>query len=374
RNREDRCDATKARRSLRAHRIGVAKHPLLRRPALPPTRRCGRRAGKEEEDASFDLERSPGSRRSPGQRPRPRGPAVGRARTRPRDGPQRLTPFLPSGAGGEPVTANWCRRHLFLLSFSTPMDDIHISRELYQAVERGELPREFLEEVQAEHLLARCPHCRAEAEAYAFGRTAGPSAWSRFLQVLSLLVPRWMAPAERELRGARRDFEELLALSREERGVRLARARSRFRSPGLVRLLLAESRRRLPGQPAEALHFAELAWKVANRNPAMPEFYELYVLATVGMANACRVRNEAARADELFALARQVMDKHGVTDPAVIARVDDLVGSRRKDQRRFPEAEKLLKRAAVLYGLARSPEDHARVLINLADTCCARGS
>ena len=201
------------------------------------------------------------------------------------------------------------------------MDDIHISRELYQAVERGELPREFLEEVQAEHLLARCPHCRAEAEAYAFGRTAGASAWSRFLQVLSLLVPHWMVPAEREARGAQRDFEELLALSQEERGVRLARARSRFRSPGLVRLLLAESRRRLPGEPAEAFLFAELAWKVANRNPAMPEFYELYVLATVGMANACRVRNEAARADELFALARQVMDKHGVTDPAIIARV-----------------------------------------------------
>ncbi len=254
------------------------------------------------------------------------------------------------------------------------MDDIHISRELYQAVERGELPREFLEEVQAKHLLARCPHCRAEAEAYAFGRTAGASAWSRFLQSLSLLIPRWMAPAEREARGARRDFEELLALSQEEREVRLARARSRFRSSGLVRRLLDESRRRLPDQPAEAFHFAELAWKVANRNPGMPEFYELYVLATAAMANTCRARDENSRAEELFALARQVMDRHGVTDPAVIARVDDLVGSLRKDQRRFPEAEKLLKRAAVLYGLARSPEDHARVLIKLADTYGARGS
>ncbi len=254
------------------------------------------------------------------------------------------------------------------------MDDIHISRELYQAVERGELPRDFLEEAQAEHLLARCPHCRAEAEAYAFGRTAGPSAWSRFLRSLALLLPQWMAPAERELRGARRDFEELLTLSPEERGDRLARARSRFRSPSLVRLLLDESRRRLPGQPAEALHFAELARNVANRNPGMPEFYELYALATAAMANACRAQDENSRAEELFALARQVMDKHGVTDPAVIARVDDLVGSLRKDQRRFPEAEKLLKRAAILYGLARCPEDHARVLINLADTCCARGS
>lgn len=254
------------------------------------------------------------------------------------------------------------------------MDDIHISRELYRAVERGELPRAFLEEAQAEHLLARCPHCRTEAEAYAFGRKAELSAWSRFLHVLLLLVPRWMAPSERELRGARRDFEELLSLPQEDRRGRLARARSRFRSPGLVRLLLDESRRCLPGQPAEALHFAELARTVANRNPGMPEFYDLYVLSTAAMGNACRVQNEAARADELFTLARQIMDQHGVTDPAVIARVDDLVGSRRKDQRRFPEAEKLLKRAAVLYGLARSSEDQARILIKLADTYCARGS
>ncbi len=254
------------------------------------------------------------------------------------------------------------------------MDDIHISRELYQAVEQGELSRDVLGDLQAQHLLARCPHCRVEAEAYAFRRKADPSTWRRFLQSLSLLIPRWMAPEERELRGARRELAELLALSPEDREGRLTTARSRFRSPSLVRLLLEESRRRLPGQPAEALHFAELAWKVANRNPGTPEFYELYVLATAARANACRAQDENSQAEELFALARQIMDKHGVTDPAVIARVDDLMGSLRKDQRRFPEAERLLKRAAVLYGLARSHDDQARALIKLADTYCARGS
>ena len=254
------------------------------------------------------------------------------------------------------------------------MDDIHISRELYQAVERGELPRDFLEEIQADHLLARCPHCRAEAEAYTLGRKPDPSGGSRFLQSLSLLIPQWLVPAARELRDARRDLEEILSLPFEARADRLARARSRFRSPSLVRLLLDESRRRLPGQPAEAFHFAELARTVANRNPGMTEFYELYVLATATMGNACRAQDENSKAEDHFALARQIMDKHGVTAPEVIARVDDLVGSLRKDQRRFPEAEKLLKRAAVLYGLARSSEDQARVLTNLADTYCARGS
>lgn len=155
------------------------------------------------------------------------------------------------------------------------MDDIHISRELYQAVERGELPRDFLEEIQAEHLLARCPHCRAEAEAYTLGQKAGPSGWSRFLQSLSLLIPRWLAPEARELRDARRDLTEILSLSLAARTGRISRARSRFRSPSLVRLLLNESRQRLPGQPAEAFHFAELARTVANRNPGTSDFYEL---------------------------------------------------------------------------------------------------
>lgn len=254
------------------------------------------------------------------------------------------------------------------------MRDIHISRELYHAVERGDLPKEFLEEVQAEHLLARCSCCRAEAEAYASRRSAGFFAWSRVLQLISHLVPLWLTPSERELRGAQRDFEELLAIAPEDRASRLARARSRFRSPALVRLLLDESRRCLPSHPVEAFHFAELARTVANRNPRMPEFFELYVLATAAQANACRVQDENGRAEELFALARQIMDQHGVADPAVIARVDDLEGSLRKDQRRFPEAEKLLKRAAALYFLTRSIEDRARVLVKLADTYCARGA
>jgi tetratricopeptide (TPR) repeat protein len=254
------------------------------------------------------------------------------------------------------------------------MNDIHVSRELYRAVERGQLPRSFLERIQAEHLLARCPHCRAEAEAYAAEPKTEASAWSRLLKAITLLIGRLTAPAEREERCARQDLEELVALPAEARGDRIERARGRFRSPFLVRLLLEESRRCIPHQPNEALQLAELARLVTNRNPRMPEYFELYVLSTASKANACRAQDESGRADELFMLARQIMDKHGITDPAVIARVDDLMGSLRKDQRRFPEAEMLLTRAATLYGLAHSPQDVARVLINLADTYCARGA
>src|SRR6185295_18482707 len=130
-------------------------------------RRSGRRAGKEAEDAAFALERSLGSRRSLGQQPKPRGHAVVRARSRTRDGPGRLGRcVLSPGADGRPCYRICAVGTTFCYSLPRSMDDIHISRELYQAVERGELSRGFLEELQAEHLRARCPHCRAEADAY----------------------------------------------------------------------------------------------------------------------------------------------------------------------------------------------------------------
>lgn len=36
-----------------------------------------------------------------------------------------------------------------------------MTREIYRAIERQEIPRSFLEEVMADHLMACCAHCRA---------------------------------------------------------------------------------------------------------------------------------------------------------------------------------------------------------------------
>jgi len=160
----------------------------------------------------------------------------------------------------------------------------------------------------------------------------------------------------------------------DERYRRIERARHRFRSPILVKLLLDESRRRIPNQAAEALSLAELARRALNRIPQTPRYYELYSLATAHMANACRVANDRRRADELFDVVRQVIAEHGVTDPEVVARVDDLLGSLRKDQRRFPEAERLLRRAAMQYSLVRASDDAARVFIKLGDLYQTLGS
>jgi tetratricopeptide (TPR) repeat protein len=254
------------------------------------------------------------------------------------------------------------------------MDDIHLSRQILRAVEQGRLPRSFLEEVATEHLLSRCPHCRAEVEAFEAERRAGTSGVRQLALAVSALLERLRSAAPQELSRAERDLQDLLPLPPDERTQRIDRARGRFRGPVLVKLLLEESRRCIPAFPGEAFHFADLARQVANRSPQGPEYFELYVLATSSMANACRVGNDRRMADQLFTLSRQVIAEHGVTDPEVVARVDDLLGSLRKDQRRFPEAEKLLKRAAAQFGLIQASDDCARALIKLGDTYELAGS
>lgn len=253
------------------------------------------------------------------------------------------------------------------------MDDIHLSREILRAVENGKLPQGVLDELTTEHLLSRCPHCRREVEAFEAERRVGGVA-SRTFQALLALLTSFLSRGTREIRRAQRDLENLRRLSSAERTRKVEAARSRFRSPALVRLLLEESRQRIPARPGEAFELAELGWRILNWNPRMPAFYDLYVLLMAQMANASRAGGDLRKADELFSLVRWVIAEHGVTDPEVVARVDDLMGSLRKDQRRFPEAERLLKRAAIQFGLIEAPDDAARVLLILGDTYCAAGS
>ena len=254
-----------------------------------------------------------------------------------------------------------------------PMDDIHVSRDLFRAVARGELPQSVLNKITLEHLLSLCPHCRAEVQAYEAEVQAGPSLWGRALQAFLALLDRLLDRGPRELRRAEEELEEILSLPAEERAGRIERARSRFRSPAFVRLLLEASRRCIPDRPGEAHQLADLARKVANRNPRMPGYFDLYTLALALQANACRASGDLWGASQSFEAVRQIMSEHGVMDLEVVARVDDLMGSLRKDQRRLPEAERLLRRAALLFSLRREPDDAARVLTKLADVYRLQG-
>jgi len=254
------------------------------------------------------------------------------------------------------------------------MDDIHLSRQILRAVEQGKLPRSFLEEIATEHLLSRCPHCRAEFDAFEAERRAGTSVLRRLFLLFAALLERFAFSAPRKLKQSEQDLQEILRLSPTERIKRIERGRNRFRGLALIKLLLDESRRCLPGRTAEAFQLADLARRIVLRSPRMPGHFDWYTLATASMGNARRAAGDLQQAGQLFLLARQVIAEHGVTDPEVVARVDDLLGSLRKDQRRFPEAARLLKRAAAQFGLIEAWDDTARCFIILGDTYLTSGA
>ncbi|MFY9820612.1 MAG: hypothetical protein WAM82_04470 [Thermoanaerobaculia bacterium] len=246
------------------------------------------------------------------------------------------------------------------------MADIHLTRDLLWAVTRGELPASVVTQIGTQHLMSLCATCRQEITAFQRERAAPVTDdYDRVFRLLPAVLAEQVPRQEREQRGAARDLEELLALPREERIRKVERARNRFRSPALVRLLVAESRRRVQEDAEEAFHLARLGRLVAHCNPQMPGAFDLIALATSQMANACRAGNDRRQAEEHFGHARYVITHHGVTDTEILARVDYLEGSLRMDQRLFAQAEELLARAATLYRVSGDPVETARVLVTL---------
>jgi tetratricopeptide (TPR) repeat protein len=254
------------------------------------------------------------------------------------------------------------------------MADIHLTRDLLWAVTRGELPASVITRIGTQHLMSLCATCRQEITAFQRERAAPVTAdYDRVFHLLPAVLAEQVPRLEREQRGAARDLEELLALSREERSRKVERARNRFRSPALVRLLVGESRKRVQEEPEEAFHLARLGRLVAHCNPQMPGAFDLIALATAQMANACRAGNDRRQAEEHFGHARYVITHHGVTDTEILARVDYLEGSLRMDQRLFSYAEELLARAAMLYRVSGDSVESARVLVTLGGLYFFRG-
>jgi tetratricopeptide (TPR) repeat protein len=244
------------------------------------------------------------------------------------------------------------------------MTDIHITRELLEAVSRGEVPERFLVQTGMQHLANLCPFCREEIQSWEAKREARPE-YDYVLYALPSVLARHAPELEARWRKAEEDLAALLAAPREERRARIERARSRFRGPYLVELLIQESRRCTPEDPGEAYHLAELARFIIHRSPGTPESFDLVALATASMANASRAGGDLRQAEEHFQYARYVITHQGVTAPGVIAQIDSLEGSLRIDQRRFPQAEALLTRAAMLCRISGAAVETVRILLKL---------
>lgn len=245
---------------------------------------------------------------------------------------------------------------------------MHITREMLRSVASGDLPPRLLARVGLEHLTALCPCCAREVAAWREGFDEGDRTVDPHL--LLPLISTAASKIARAEAGAERDFAELLALPVGARPARVARSRSRFRGPHLVLRLLEASREVLRKDGEAAYHLAALALSIADRSS---HSFDLHVLAAAAMGNACRTQGDLRTADRHFEYVRFLLHTQDVTNFLVLAEVDDLEGSLRKDQRLFDQAEDLLGRSLALYRLAGREERSAKVMLILADVYFYRG-
>jgi hypothetical protein len=105
--------------------------------------------------------------------------------------------------------------------------------------------------------------------------------------------------------------------------------------------------------PREMVRIAELALFAAERlekaRYGRAAIADVRARAWAELANACRVADDLARAEQ--ALARAVSWLHrGSGDPWLLARVGDFMASVLADQRRFADADELLGKVHLFYG------------------------
>lgn len=208
------------------------------------------------------------------------------------------------------------------------------------------------------HQIAVCPACR----------TVG--GWLLDLQQAGLLSLQF-GPVDLALARSRAEaprlWERLAPLAPEDRfaAVRASRA---FASWGLCELLCSESRAAASGDPARAVHLAEIAVLVSDlipdEEPAETRWvYQLRAWAWGHLGNALRVQGDLRGADEAFAVATQWREAGELEVGDALGYGPELMSlkaSLRTDQRRFREALRLLEEAfeAYLHGDPEHRDPH----------------
>lgn len=230
------------------------------------------------------------------------------------------------------------------------MEDDHLTRDLYEALRRGDLSLLDFFNHAVRHLVASCPTCRAEYEAFLAGR--GPASNPELEARAALaLLDRWRKRLEDLQESARRDRATLLRLVPKERSLRIQRARTRFRNPLLAELLLDDSREQFRRDPALAVHFAELAQEVAHylawTESPFGLYRELTYRAQAYRANGLRIQGELSLAEPKLLPLLDRLD--GIDNLEVQAELCSLGASLQRDRRRFEHALQLLDTAISIY-------------------------
>jgi tetratricopeptide (TPR) repeat protein len=243
----------------------------------------------------------------------------------------------------------------------------HLTREILEAVRSGELSRDAFYSMILHHLLVSCETCRDTIE-------GALDDWTGEVYAPEQSVTDWVRAVDREREEgvpvAEAEIAELLALEDPaERLEKIRRARSRFRSPILVTLLLERARSSREDDPEAAVHLARMAEQVALRAPVVDERQgfgvDLLIEARAHLANSLRVAGDLREASRLLANAEKLLERSA--DPLLHAEVASFGGSLAVDLRRFAEAEKRLDRALLLYRHLKETALVGRILLKKAN-------
>lgn len=246
---------------------------------------------------------------------------------------------------------------------------LHLNRKFLLALSRGDVPLDVIAKMSIEHLAELCPRCRRELQAVQSELTVSPP-----IPMVQAVLTGTLSELKRQHRQAEKDFQELLVLPQQERLKKIVQARRRFKGSHLVHLLLNGAEQEFTRNPEEAKNLAHVAHKVVRHSPAELSAAETEALVYAFLGNAYRAASELRQADSYFANARKFIRHNVVKENGILARIDELEGSLRKDQRRFVEAEELLTRALILYGMSGGRRgEMGRVLVNLSNVYYVQG-
>lgn len=256
----------------------------------------------------------------------------------------------------------------------------HLSVDLVLMVVQGLLPPRALALLMFEHLKEVCDECRASlalvgspGEDFFDARDGRPEPahppdprYTSLVGKAGQGLLEWAHRIEEERRQSQADLRALLRIPRQQRELRIRRARTHFLSRSFAELLIDHSWRIVASTPDEAAELAALVPLVLDRIPgaAREEWAEgLRLRALAHHANALRVRGDLSDSDRLFGELRRQLALAASNDAELHAEVSSLEASLRLNQRRLEEAERLLDRAVLLYREQQDAEQLARTLV-----------
>jgi tetratricopeptide (TPR) repeat protein len=249
----------------------------------------------------------------------------------------------------------------------------HLSFEDRLQDEAEELPERELRRRALSHLRECCGRCATAAERFEAvlrdGVRRTRSARGRAWAAVALGFASADAVFEADLPEAKRELGILRRLSARRRLQRVERARTRYRSPLLIELLIAEARQRLKHAPRQSLNWLDVAAAAVRRAVSdlgdldhTPPLRDLSARIRGQRANVFRVLGQLRTADEVFAEFHRDTAFGSLAVPTR-AELLSLEASLRLDQRHFVEADRLLTRAADLHRQEGDRHGLGRVLL-----------